>query len=269
MNILILTEGSSDLYFLAELLKSYLNYKTPTIIKNIEILSDKLREPRIKISTEKNKKIDIYLKNSISPNLSNFNKEVEEFGSLEKIYGFPPRTMTLIYTVYDYDRGSTNLQDLEKYVSFIDDGEFFPIISYPGYEGEALCAYYDEVLSNWSRISKERIKGKIIENEIFLEEDKFYYEENNYSIGSFLKLFREDIERKFKICNSSKCISQKKQSADNYLKKIFDKSLNKNHSYYLDNQSEILEKQNSLVRKKYVANFFFAILKDIKNELEV
>lgn len=266
MNILIITEGSSDLYFFASLLEEYFKYFAPDLKDSINILCDLKRNLYINIENS-DKQMKIYLKNAIDPNIKKIIDTYSLYSSIEKMYNFKPRTFSYVYMFYDYDKGSTSSESIKDYLKLIDDGELFPILSYPSFESEIFLSFHDEILNNWENLQNCTVRSVEISSQLFLLNKGFCFKDNNYSIGSHLKLLREDLKKKYKICDSSKCISLKFKSTSDYLEKTLTKSLDKDYSYYIDNQQDIFNTQISFGEHRLLSNFFMAVCKDICTHL--
>lgn len=264
-NILIIVEGSTDLYFVSEFLKKYLEFYLPD--KKIEYKKDVSRDPVIEAVLD-SQVSTIYFKNAVSSNLKTFTQNIEEHESVEKAYGFEPRTFSVIYSLFDLDFGSTSQENFEKYLELIESRELTPILSYPIFEAEVFSFYFTEISNNWEKIKNEEVYREKINSKIYFENNIFKFDKNNTNIGKFLKYFRKDLFSKKlnNVCSKEKNIKEKIKDSDIYSNLIFKKKMTSNYKFYLEEQKEIynkiIEKNNNIYP---MIVFFIAVFEEIKN----
>lgn len=279
IKILLIFEGSMDVTRTANLLKLFLENKlTSEKFSKIQIIEDKDRGTYLKANLPEKASVIIYLKNSINSNVKNLVDRLNDNGSIERMYNFPSRYFTYVYLFYDLDLGSTSLDNLENYLKLKELGEnIYPILSYPGYEGDFYNYNYKAVIKNWEKVkdifieikskkfSKEYIKYKFEDN-IFKNEEKLYFRKENYKITTIIKKFNEKIVEE-NLIKKSKNIQEIEENYKLILSKYFNREID--DFYYIDYQKEIFNEETKKDTLKIITFFlpvFYEILLQIKDE---
>lgn len=253
IKILIILEGSKDVKVASNFLKNFLKEKlSEEKFKNIKIEKDTSNEETIKITPKENFDVIICFKTSVGSNIKDLTTRIAEYGSLEKMYNIESRYFTYVYIMYDLDLGSTNSTNIEEFLSLIELSEnIYPIIFYPGYEGEIYNYYYTNILREWENIKiktfwiEDKDKNKknyCVDNFIFNESEIFTFNSEDKNITSVIKI----INRKILESLSIKSISLK-EIEQNYfqcLERYFPNEYSKRDTFYfIQNQKEIFKKQ--------------------------
>ena len=229
-NFLILTEGVNEVTWIANYIEAILKLYEPSL--EFKIIKNK-REDIISLE-ENNKETTIYIKKAVNQNLRNFNEYVKDNESFEKIYGLSE--ITSIFSIFDYDPGSTTDKQCIEYFDLINKQEnFYPLMSYPGYESQYLMEFHNRLYGHYSEIMKESHLHNIEEivKNIMINKDeiKAYHTSD---VATKMKKIVNQLKRS-KILKEEVSIEKYQR----VLEYIFIQFNNKDYFYYLENQEKL------------------------------
>lgn len=252
-SFLVLTEGKNEVGWIARYIENMLRLYEPEL--EFKIIKDKKEEIiSLKIDDDI---IVIYIKKAINQNLKTFNEHIENNESFEKIYGLDE--LTAVFSIFDYDPGSTLDKQCIEYFKLKDKQEnFYPIMTYPGYESQSLIEFHKGLYEKYSDILKE---GHLHNIEEVLEYIKIDENEIRTSkiddIATRMKKILRQLLRS-KILKEPNTIEKYRRVLE-YTYRQFNKT---DYYYYLEKQEEIFEKivLDDIIR---VSSFLNCVIENI------
>ena len=262
INILILGEGTADLYMFSKYLKTYLEFYCRE--QEITYSIDKKRDAYINIKgSKKNKSINIIFKNSPSSNLKSFVDLMEDNESLEKYYDYSEGSFALIYSLFDLDLGSTSENNLKRYFHL---EEVTTILSYASIEAEIFLNYFMDIHIRWENIKDKEVLKTKVKEKIKIIDKKFMFDKSDFNISDFIKKMKEDLFTKKlgEVCSEKKSLEKKICCSRKYINEYFDEDLIENYKYYIEEQEKIYEDiKNNTILFPFLS-FFLPICEEIK-----
>lgn len=232
-SFLILTEGKIEINFIAKYIEEILNLFEPEL--KFKIIKNKTKDIiSLKIDEDI---IVIYIKKAISQNLKTFNEHIEDNESFEKIYDLDE--LTAVFSIFDYDPGSTTDKQCIEYFKLKDKQEnFYPIMTYPGYESQHLIEFHKRLYDRYNDI--------LIEDHLHNIEKVLEYIQVNENEMRILKTKDSATRAKntLKQLRKSK-ILREENTVEKYrrvLKYTYKQFNETDYYYYLENQKDLFKK---------------------------
>jgi len=252
-SFLILTEGKNEVTWIARYIEDVLKLFEPKL--DFKIIKDK-KEDIISLKIDEDI-IVIYIKKAINQNLKIFNKHIKDNESFEKIYNL--NELTAVFSIFDYDPGSTSDKQCIEYFKLKNIQEnFYPIMTYPGYESQYLIEFHKKLYEKYLEILKEDnlLNIKSLLNNIQIDENEIKTLKTNDIATKMKKLLKQLL--KSKILKESNTIEKYTRVLDY----TYNQFCETDYYYYLENQEDLFKKivLDDIIR---ISSFLNCIIENI------